>query len=224
MRKKSMLFVCLITIGLSAHSQVDKDQFALEVSKVDAENTEKLKEYIWKFHAEVLGEAGNKITLISEFQFDEEGELNIRLVDGETTIEKKPGVRGKMQQNAIEDKAGYVAQAMKFSLAYTYMTKGQLLDFFDKAELTEKEGVITVKGKNIYMDGDELTITLDAESKLYLSKSFYTRMNNDSIFGEVEYEKLKSSGVNHITTTKLDMPAETVRILGENKDYTIRID
>lgn len=219
-----MLFVCLITIGWSAQSQIDKDQLALEVSKVDADNTEKLKEYIWKLYADVLGEGGNKTTIISEFSYDEKGELNINVVDGETNIEQKRGVRGKMQQSAIEDKVDYVSKAMKYALSYTYMSKGQLLDFFDKAEVTEKGGVITAEGKNIYVEGDELTINIDAESKLYLSKSFSTRMNEDPISGEVEYETFKSSGVNHISTTKLLMPAENITIDGENKDYTIRID
>jgi hypothetical protein len=224
MKKNITLFVCFITIGLSAHSQIDKDQLALEVSKVDADNTSKLKEYIWKLHADVMGEDGNKTTLISEFQYDEAGELNIRLVDGETNIKKKPGLRGKMQQNAIESKVDYIAKAMKYALTYTYMSKGQLLDFFDKAEVTEKDGVITAKGNNIYVNGDELTINIDSESKLYLNKRFSTKMGEDPISGEVQYDTFKSSGVNHITTTKLNMPAENVSIAGENKDYTIRVD
>jgi hypothetical protein len=224
MKNNIMLFVCFITVGLSAQSQIDKDQLALEVSKVDADNTEKLKEYIWKLHADVLGEGGNKTTLISEFKYDEAGELNIKVVDGETNIQQKRGVRGRMQKNAIEDKVEYVASAMKYALAYTYMTKGQLLDFFDKAEVTEKDGVITAKGKNIYVAGDELTINIDAESKLYLNKRFSTKMNEDPISGEVQYDTFTSSGVNHITTTELEMPAQNVKIEGENKDYTIRID
>lgn len=224
MKRIIALFICLITIGSSVKAQINKDQLALEVSKVDTENTEKLKEYIWKFHADVLGEGGNKTTLISEFKYDEAGELNIKVVDGETNIDQKRGVRGRMQQNAIQNKVSYVASAMKYALAYTYMTKGQLLDFFDKAEITEKGGVITAKGKNIYVSGDELTINIDAESKRYLNKRFSTKMNEDPISGEVEYDTFTSSGVNHITTTELQLPAQNVRIVGENKDYTIRIN
>jgi len=224
MKSRIILFVCLITSGLSAYSQIDKDQLALEVSKVDADNTAKLKEYIWKLHADVTGDDGAQTTLISEFQYNESGELNIRLVDGETNIKKKPGLRGKMQKNAIESKVEYVAKAMEYALAYTYMSKGQLLDFFDKAEISQKDGVITAKGSNIYVAGDDLTIKIDAKSKLYLSKKFSTKMNEDPISGEVEYDTFKSSGVNHITTTKLNMPAENVSIVGENKDYTVRID
>lgn len=224
MRKNITLFLCQIIIGVSTYAQTDKDQLALEVSKVDTDNTTKLKEYVWKFHADVVGEGGNKTTLISEFQYDEAGELNMRLVDGETNIEKKPGLRGKMQQNAIESKLKYVASAMRFALSYTYMSKGQLLDFFNKAEVMEKGGIITATGKNVYVDGDELTIKIDAASKLYLGKSFSTKMNNDPISGEVQYDTFQSSGVNHITTTKFNMPAENVSISGMNKDYTIRID
>lgn len=49
-------------------------------------------------------------------------------------------------------------------------------------------------------------------------------MNTDLIAGEVQYDTFKSSGVNHITTTKLDLPAQRVKVEGENKDYTIRVD
>jgi len=219
-----LLSVAFVALSLSGFSQIDKDQLALEVSKVDAENTEKLKEYIWKLHADVFGEGGNKTTLISEFKYDDTGELNINLINGETNIQKKPGIRGKMQQSEIEGKVDNVAKAMQYALGYTYMTKGQLLDFFDKAEVIERNGVLTAKGKDIYVTGDELIINIDAATKLFLSKSFSTKMNADPISGEVLYDTFKSSGVNHITTTKLDLPAESVKIEGENKDYTIRID
>lgn len=222
---KNILLLILFTItSMTGFAQIDKDKLALEVSKVDADNTEKLKKYIWKLHAEVSAEEGNKTTLISEFSYNEKGELNINVVDGETNIEKKPGLRGKMQQSAIEGKVEYIAKAMRYALSYTYMTKGQLLDFFDKAKVTENNGVITAKGKDIYVKGDELTINIDAKSKLYLSKSFSTKMNEDSIEGQVEYDTFKSSGVNHITTTKLDLPGERIKIEGENKDYTIRTE
>ena len=219
-----LLFAVFLACSLSGFAQINKDQLALEVSKVDAENTEKLKAYIWKLYADVLGEGGNKTTLISEFRYDEKGELNIKVVEGETNIDPKHGVRGKVQQSAIENKLEYVSEAMKYGLAYTYMTKGQLLDFFDKAEVTIKDGVLIATAKNVYVEGDQLTIRMDAKSKNYLSKSFSTKLGENPINGEVQYETFKSSGVNHISITKLEIPAETITINGENKDYTIRVD
>jgi hypothetical protein len=224
MKDYILSLVIILSIGFSAYSQIDKDQLALEVSKVDSENTMKLKAYIWKLHADVQGEDGNKTKLISEFKYNEDGQLDIKLVDAETNIKKKPGLRGKMQKNAVESKVEYLTKAMKYALTYTYMSKGQLLDFFDKAELSEKGGVITAKGHNIYVEGDELIILIDAETKLYINKRFSTLMDEDPISGEVNYDTFKSSGVNHVTTTKLYMPAENISIVGENKDYTVRID
>lgn len=223
---KNIMFtiLCLTIFSSSVYCQIDKNQLALEISKVNADNTAKLKEYIWELHADVFGEDGNKITLISDFRYDEAGELNIRLVDGETNMEKKPGLRGKMQQNAIRSKAEYIAKAMQHALIYTYMTKGQLLDFFDKAEVTENNGVITAKGRDIHVTGDELIVSVDAETKLFLIKSFSTQMGADPISGEVQYDTFKSSGVNHITTTKLDLPSQNIKIEGENKDYAIRVE
>jgi hypothetical protein len=58
-------------------------------------------------------------------------------VDAETNVKKKPGIRGKIQENAAEDKMDYIDKALKLSLQYAYMTKGQLLDFFGKAILSE---------------------------------------------------------------------------------------
>lgn len=225
MKNNLILLAILFTVfSFKGFAQIDKDKLALEVSKVDAENTEKLKKYIWKFHALISGEGGNNTMLVSEFKFDEKGELFIKIVDGQTNIESKPGIRGKVQQNALESKLVYVSNAIKYSLAYTYMTKGQLLDFFDKAEINENNGVIIATGKNVYVKGDELTVFIDAKTKAFLSKSFTTKMSEDPIKGEVKYEALKSSQVNHISITKLEIPIEKIKIDGENKDYTIRVD
>jgi hypothetical protein len=171
-----------------------------------------------------MGEGGNKTTLISEFRYDEKGKLNITVVDGQTNIDQKRGIRGKVQQGAIENKLEYVGKAIEYSLAYTYMTKGQLLDFFDKAEVTEKDGVLIATGKNVYVEGDHLTIRMDAKTKYFLSKSFSTKLSETPINGEVQYETFKSSGVNHISITKLEIPAEKITINGENKDYTVKVN
>jgi len=222
---RHFLFIAVLGLGFSttALAQVDKDQLALEVSKVDAENINRLKEYVWKLHSVISGEGGSKTTLISEFQFDEKGELQVTVIDGETNIEQKKGARGKAQQSAMQSKLEYVGNAMKLGMAYTYMTKGQLLDFFDKAEIREENGVIVAVGKNVYVQGDELTIRLDAKTKFFLSKSFTTKMGSVPVQGELKYATFESSGVNHVSTIQLKLPTEHVTIDGENKDYTIRV-
>ena len=104
MKKSILLFVACFAFSLSGFSQIDKDQLALEVSKVDADNTAKLKEYVWKLHADVFGEGGNKTTLISEFQYDEAmmylRENNISYIKDESNDEQEQD-RNYIRNNII---------------------------------------------------------------------------------------------------------------------------
>jgi hypothetical protein len=216
-----MLFVLQLA-AVVTFAQIDKEQLALTVSKADDANTEKLKEYIWKRKSDVSINGAVKLTTITEFSFDDKGELQAKLVDAESSVKQKPGLRGRAQQGAAEDKADYAAKALELSLAYTFMTKGQLLDFFSKATVTEKDGVIEAVGENVYVQGDKLTIHIDSKTNLYLDKKFSSLLGKDAIDGEIKYEKF-SSGVNHGSATVLNMPAQKMKIDAKNQDYSQRV-
>ncbi len=220
--KKLLFLVCQLGIVATTSAQIDKEQLALTVSKADAANMEKLQEYIWKRKSDVSVDGQVKLTTITEFSFDAEGKLQTNLVDAKSSVKQKPGVRGKMQESAAEDKMEYVQKALELSLAYTFMTKGQLLDFFEKATITEKDGVIEATGENIYVKGDKLTIWIDKKTNLYIKKVFSSLLGADPINGEINYENF-SSGVRHSTTTVLNMPAQHLKIDAINQDYTIRV-
>jgi len=203
-------------------SQTDKDKLALAISAADEANTEKLKAYIWKRKSDVSINGEVKLTTFTEFSFDDQGKLQAKLVDAESSVKQKPGVRGKMQQNAAEDKMDYVGKALELSLAYTFMTKGQLMDFFSKATVTEKDGVIEATGENIYLQGDKLTVWVDKKTNLYTKKIFSSLLGKDAIDGQINYEKF-SSGVNHGSATVLNMPAQKMKIDAKNQDYSQRV-
>lgn len=219
---KNLLVILSVCISIVCTAQADKEQIALAISKADDANTEKLKEYIWKRKSDVSVDGQVKLTTITEFSFDAQGKLQSKLVDAESSVEKKRGVRGRVQQGAIEDKAEYVQKALELSLAYTFMTKGQLLDFFSKATVTEKDGVTEATAENVYVQGDKLTIRVDSKTNLYLNKKFSSLVGKDAIDGEINYEKF-SSGVNHGSVTVLNMPAQKMKIDAVNQDYTQRV-
>ena len=217
-----MTLIVLQLTALVTFAQIDKEQLALTVSKADDANTEKLKEYIWKRKSDVSLNGELKLTTITEFSFDADGKLQAKLVDAESSVKKKPGLRGRAQANAAEDKADYVGKALELSLAYTFMTKGQLLDFFSKATVTEKDGIIEATGENVYVKGDKLTIHIDSKTKLYLDKKFSSLLDKDAIDGEIKYEKF-NSGINHGSETVLNMPAQKMKIDAKNQDYSQRV-
>ena len=219
--KKLLLFIFLIPAMLCS-AQIDKDQLALAINKADEANTEQLKAFIWKRKADVYVENVLKLTTITEFSFNQAGELETKIIDSESSEKKKGGIRGMVQENAAEDKMDYVGKALDLSLAYTYMTKGQLIDFFGKAAVTEKDGIIEATAENVYVEGDKLTVRVEAATNLFLSKKFSSLLGKDPVDGEVKYEKF-SSGVNHGSTTLLNMPAQKMKIDAVNQDYSQRV-
>jgi DNA-binding ferritin-like protein (Dps family) len=219
---KISLTVTVMLLFSLGYAQIDKEQLALKVSKADEANTQKLKEYIWKRHSTVTVSGEVKATIINEFSYDETGKLQMKNVGGETSVKKKPGVRGKIQESAIEDKTDYFQKALELSLSYTYMSKGQLLDFFEKATVTEKAGVIEVTGENVYVKGDKLTIFIDAKTNLFISKKFSSLLGKDAIDGEIKYAKF-ASGINHGSETMINLPAQKAVVTAKNQDYSQRV-
>lgn len=217
--KRLLTFVTLIATTMLIYGQIDKEQLALDVSKADEANTEALKEFIWKRYSTTTVNGEEKAKLITEFKFNEEGEVVATIVGGESNVQQKGGVRGRIQENAIEENMKYVSDALKLSMAYTYMSKGQLLDFFEKASVVEDNGVITASAPDVYIKEDSLTITIDSKTKLYISKVFLSSMGNDPVSGQIQYETFQS-GVNHGSETTLNLPARNAVIVAKNKEYT----
>ena len=211
------LFPAMLCIG-----QTDMDQLANAINTADEANTEQLKAYIWKRNSDVSIDGAVKLTTITEFSFDTDGKLQAKILDAESSVKQKRGVRGNMQEKAIEGKMDYVEKALDLALAYTFMTKGQLIDFFSKAVVTKQNGMIEATAENVYLQGDKLTIQVDAATHLYLHKKFTSLVGTDPIDGEINYEKF-SSGVNHGSTTVLNMPAQKMKINALNNDYSQRI-
>jgi len=221
--KKIGLFLILAGMWISTFAQIDRDKLALDISKADAANTEQLKSFIWKRYSVASVEGQEKLNTVTEFSFDEKGELKAKMIDAATTVKKKPGIRGKMQENAAEESLEYVQKALELSLAYNFMTKGQLIDFFSKAEITEKGGIIEATAKDVIVKGDSLTILVESSTKLFLNKKFSSMLGTDPISGVIEYEKF-SSGVSHVSKSVLNLPSKKAVINAVNKDYSQRVN
>lgn len=221
---KSILLLCVLfgtVFGL--HAQVDKEKLSLNISKAEEANQQKLKQYVWKRRSDVFIESQLKLTTITEFSFKPDGQLQTNIVDTETTVEKKPGLRGKAQANAAGEKIEYIEKALKLAIDYTFMTKGELLDFFTKATVTEKDGVIEAVADNVHVKGDRLLVRVDPNTHLFTYKEFTSLLGQDKIEGKLNYETF-SNGTSHLSTTTLNLPAQKMNIDAKNQDYTIRVN
>lgn len=220
--KKISFSIFILSVCFCAFAQIDKDQFALDVSKAEAANLEQLKALIWKRHSTAMVEGAVKATTVNELSFDENSELQVTEINTESNVQKKPGLRGRAQQSAMEDNMDYVGEALEMAVAYTYMSKGQLLDFFGKSAITEVDGTYQIIGENVLVQGDKLTVVVEKATNLFMSKKFSTLMGEDAIEGDIAYGKF-SSGVSHVTGTSISLPAKKAVINAKNQDYTQRV-
>ncbi len=221
--KRLFFSLAILSVSFLLFAQLDKEQLALEASKAETANTDKLKAYIWKRYSTATVDGEVKATVITEFSFDENGEVQATQVGGESNVKQKRGVRGRIQQNVMENNMDYIEKALELALSYTYMSKGQLLDFFEKGTVSEKGNTIEVSAGDVYMEGDRLTVLLDKETKLFINKKFSSMLDEDAIDGVIKYETF-SSGISHGAKTTLNLPAKNAVIEAENKDYSQRIN
>ncbi len=219
---KKIIILFFVGFCVTTYAQVDRDQLSLDISKADAANTEKLKAFIWKRASVALVDGQEKLSTLTEFSFNEKGEIQAKNIDAKTTVKQKPGLRGAMQKNAAEESLDYVSKALDLSLGYAFMTKGQLIDFFSKAEITEKDGIITATAKDVNVKGDVVTLKIESSTKLFIEKTFSSLLGKDAISGAFQYGKF-SSGISHGTTSVLNLPAKKAVIKSENKDYSQRV-
>ena len=172
---RSVLFAAatFTAIGTISAQEVDKTQLAVQVSEANEANTARLKDYIWKRKSDAYVNNELKVSTLVEVKFGPDGKLVQTVVDAKSTVQAKPGIRGRVQAGKVEDNLDYVEQALGIMLRYTYMSKGELIDFFDKATVsTTADGRLQATGTNVLQQGDELTLLIDPTTHLFVRKTF----------------------------------------------------
>lgn len=220
---KNIILLFMLPFCLSTYAQVDTDQLSLDISKSDAANTEQLKAFIWKKYSVVTVDGEVKLNTTTEFSFDDKGELQTKMIESKSAVKQKKGLRGHIQKSTEDENLDYAQKALELAIAYTFMSKGQLLDFFDKAVITEKDGIIEAAAKDVFVKGDSLNVRVESSTKLFLSKTFSSFLDKDPVSGSIEYEKF-TSGISHGSKSTLNLPAKNAVINSENKDYSQRVE
>jgi hypothetical protein len=107
---------------------------------------------------------------------------------------------------------------------FSFDESGKLVAKLIDAEssVKQKPGIIEATAKDIFIKGDVMTIQVESSTKLFLRKKFSSLLETDPISGEINYTKF-SSGVNHGSTTVLNLPSKKAVINAENKDYSQRV-
>lgn len=146
----------------SVTSSKDPADWALIYTREMEKNRKALSGYTWLYEVTVMeGETLLYVDLL-EATRTESGELKTKKIEQDLKIKKRHGLLSKAGQEKrlaeIEEKIGFLREVIQ---SYVYMSRGSVVDFFDKADVTEAVGYnnsLRVDGESVLRKGDYITL------------------------------------------------------------------
>jgi hypothetical protein len=211
-------FVFLIP---SSFSQVDKTQMSLDVSKKYQQNIGQLAQLTWKRKTEGFVDGKMAISSLSSVTIGPDGKLNAVEIQKQSYVAKKRGLRGAIQMGVVSDINEYVKNAVELVNKYIFLSKGQMIDLFNKGTLSVLGSSLQAEGFNLLLQGDRVNFKFDQSSLLYQSQDVSTVMNGDPVKAVVKYETL--NGINRVNSVVIDLPGPKVKIKLTNFEYAKKL-
>jgi len=213
-----LLLITFVIVTVTSFIAQDKTQLALDIANAQQTNTENLKNYSWQRSSKVYMDEEEKLHQLVKVWFNSEGEMDGSVLSSESSVQKKRGVRGKMQQNKGEDLANLLAESVNLSLKYVFLSKGNWIDLMDKAEVNIEDGVVKIDAKDVLVQGDEVHYLIDESTKLFKSIALSSAVKDKPITATMDF-KTMSDGTNHPDVTEIAIPSQSLKIKAENIDY-----
>lgn len=223
--KKNLTIIAVITLLFSTRNcfaQSDPTQLALNISKAYTQNLDELKKYVWKRTTDLYMDTQKVATVITGLSFTADGKLSPQVIEMKSYVKQKPGIRGNMQDKKAQELADYYAKALEQSFRYLFMSKGDLVDFFDKAKIDESGADIVATAKDVYVKGDELILTVDKKTFLIKKQQYKTLMGADPVTGDMTYKKFEN-GLNTVSNMNINMPAQKLKGKANNYDFAKKL-
>jgi hypothetical protein len=222
--KKTIIFCSFIfALIQTTFAQANKTDLSLKVSAAAAANRAQLAGYTWTRAVQVFVGGELKNTITSSLTIGPDGKI---VTTASTSVPSKAlpgGIRGDIARKKIAETKDYVDNAVQVSLGYLYLNKGQMVNFFDAASISQSGSTITVVGSNVNQPNDQLTLNMATGTYAYISQSFRSTVKNgDAISGTIHYRTF-SNGLTAISTGELDLPAKNMKLMISNTNYAKKL-
>jgi hypothetical protein len=222
MKTLSSLFVFLyLVISVTVDAQINKTQLSLDVSQKYQKNYALLSQYTWNRQVDATMDGKPVLFMLSSVTIGPEGSPVAQLISKQSDVEKKPGMRGEMQEKGQAEMKEYIKNAIELSEKYIFMTEGQMADLFNKGTLSELNNLLRAEAFNFLVQGDHLVFSFDRLSLQYMKQSFTTIMNGDPIQAEIIY--IVINGVNTVNKITLSLPAKKVNVIATCSNYAKKL-
>jgi hypothetical protein len=221
MKKILIASVILILLAPSLRAQVNKTQLSLDIKAKYQANAQLLAQYTWQRTTQVFMKGDLKLTTVSAISIGPDGKLVDQVIDKVSTTEQKPGLRGAIQDKERDEIKAYVKSAIDLVTQYIFMTKGQMVDLFDKGTISELNGTLQVQGFNFIVQGDNLQFIYNMTSLETKSQTVSTVLNGDPVKAQVVYKLV--NGVNVVDNFTLDLPAKGLNATVTNSAFAKKL-
>jgi hypothetical protein len=194
----------------------DPATVALAVTQQRLANKQLFMEYSWRMRTEVW--VDEEIELIKQelIQYSLEGQRERMSLGGFDPPDRK-GNRRKARAEKREDLLDAVEDLL---YPYTLPAEQAIVDYLEKATIGpgKKPGTLAIRGTDVVVPGDELTIWIDAETKERLQTLVRTHLKKDDVIMEATHGRLPS-GLIHRPSYKVQIPAHRLVLKIETFDY-----
>jgi hypothetical protein len=172
--KTCILSLCVSLIGIVGHPAVAQDkatdpgEMALKYAGILAGNRAALSGYSWQLRVEVA--KGGELQYIDLVQgrYDASGRLQTTEINQDLKVKKRHGlIRGNLQEKKIRELKASVDKVKNMVLSYIYMSRGDVVNFFDRARKSVApayDNVLVIDSKNVLLPGDAVTLLVDKMS------------------------------------------------------------
>lgn len=201
-----LLALALLVAPLpEAHSQVattskDPAQWALIYSNNLEKNRAALANYTWQYRVMVM--EGEELLYVDtlEASYSPESGLTTRTLEHDLKIKERKGLLSKAGQEKrlaeIQEKIEFLKGILQ---AYVYMSRGSVVDFFDKAEVTEAVGydnALRVDAGDVLRKGDYVTLYGDRGTARPLNLTFSVPFSDlVGADGSIDFRSLRNTDI-----------------------------
>lgn len=207
-------------------SSKDPGQWALIYSDILDKNREALSNYTWQYEVEVTEEGELLYIDTLEATRTSSGALETKRIEKDLQIKQRQGPLGRAGQEArlakIQEKIDFVKGVLQ---SYVYMSRGQVVDFFDGALVTEAEGynnALRVDAENVIRDGDSILLYGDRATAHPIMLSFTVPFDeNVRVDGTIQFRHLRKSRLFY--GAEIDAKFVEIKKAGKEKELSIAV-
>jgi hypothetical protein len=173
MKTMSHLFLSFLVIFLTSSLLAqDKTQLAIDIADAREKSTEQLINYRWQRSTKVYLNEEEKNHTTVKVWFNDEGKMEGSIVDSESFPEEKTIGRESLEQTIGADLNRLYEQTFELVVNYVFLSKENWIELMDLATVTTTDNVVKIDASALLVQGDEIHILIDNNTKLFKSLKF----------------------------------------------------